>query len=56
MSIIAFASGPCFRIKVKTPHSTTIITTPCPSADHAWDRAWSIAGDQPASISVQVLP
>jgi hypothetical protein len=56
MSLLSFTLNPRYRIKVKTPQSTTIITTPCPSADHAWDRAWSIAGDQPASISVQVLP
>jgi hypothetical protein len=44
-----------FKIKVKTPTATTVITAICPSATEAWDAAWGIAGEQPASISVQVL-
>ncbi len=56
MSVIAFTGGTCFRIKVKTPQTTTVI----PRAQHkdatqAWERAWRIAGTSHATISVQVV-
>jgi hypothetical protein len=44
-----------FEIKIKTAKATTVITAICASADEAWDTAWGIAGEQPASIGVKVL-
>lgn len=55
MSVIAISSGTCYRIKVKTANQTTVFTAVHTNAQHAWDRAWSIAGTSAASISVQVV-
>ena len=38
-----------YRIKVKTPSRTTIITNTYACADLAWSHAWLIAGHHPRS-------